>query len=274
MWECFDNAATKSSKVHGLPVSVVRPNDPVVGKLCPICRTSFKPTDVVVDMGLETAHSACTDVAVALTKFMNEAAGKTNDTSDAPPPQCATSSEQPKIEDLHGDVTSQKGFVLPGSVRAWAAQTWPAVANTEPAPDPLKGVSGWLFVFCVATTILQPIAYLRDVSILTFFADIPLAAFAFYVGITLWRVRPNALKVVRVYFIVTLVCTLALAALNLLVVAFGASAGMYPSTLEKKTEMMTTAILRPLLQPALFIWIWWTYFKRSKRVRATYRANL
>jgi hypothetical protein len=133
----------------------------------------------------------------------------------------------------------------------------------------LKGVSGWLFLFCAGTTILQPIFYLKDAQPLSLFVVIPLAAFSFYVGITAWRVRRNALRVVKAYFLVQL----ALAALGLLVVVVGANTGAYPGGLEKKTEMVTVEAFNSL-RPAIFVWIWWSYFKRSKRVRATYGANL
>lgn len=125
------------------------------------------------------------------------------------------------------------------------------------------------------TTIVQPIFFLRDAlsssgQPITFCVNLPMAVFAFYTGISLWRVRLNALKLVKVYFLVQL----ALAALSVLAVVVGASTGAYQGGTEYQTaEMVTTDALNSL-RTALFVWIWWSYFKRSKRVRATYGLNL
>ena len=139
----------------------------------------------------------------------------------------------------------------------------------------LRGVRGWLFLFCASTTIVQPIFFLRDAlsssgQPITFCVNLPMAVFAFYTGISLWRVRLNALKLVKVYFLVQL----ALAALSFLAVVVGARMGAYQGGTEYQTaEMVTTDALNSL-RTALFVWIWWSYFKRSKRVQATYGLNL
>ena len=141
----------------------------------------------------------------------------------------------------------------------------------------LRGVRGWLFLFCASTTILQPIFFLRDAlspsgQPITFCVDLALAVFAFYTGISLWRVRLNALKMVKVYFLVQL----AVAVLSVLAVVIGASTGADQGVAldkAKEAEMVTTDVLNSL-RPALFVWIWWSYFKRSKRVRATFGSNL
>jgi hypothetical protein len=90
-----------------------------------------------------------------------------------------------------------------------------------------------------------------------------LGAFSLYAGICLWRVRPNALRLVKVYFVLVLsIATLA-------ILASVVTTHSAPSSETPQTNVLTDGA-RMLIGVA----IWWSYFKKSKRVKATYGANL
>ncbi|MDP9267419.1 MAG: hypothetical protein M3P27_03735 [Acidobacteriota bacterium] len=78
-------------------------------------------------------------------------------------------------------------------------------------------------------------------------------------GIQLWRVRPGALTLLRVYF--ALVLALTLFTIGLM---FYQTLGMHISLWSVVAWVRTAA----------FLGVWVTYFRVSKRVRATYGRNL
>jgi len=85
----------------------------------------------------------------------------------------------------------------------------PQPLATQQDTDPFRGVGGFLLFFCVAITVFRPLGcaaeILRnphDTFVVVF--DLGLAAFSIYTGLTTWRARPNALKLIKVYFMVTL----------------------------------------------------------------------
>ena len=132
----------------------------------------------------------------------------------------------------------------------------------------LRGVGGWLLLFCVSLVVVQPLALLfeavnsRDAFVVGF--NFLLGAFAIYTGVALWRVATNALRLVKVYFVVVLiVATLAIA--SGILTAPATRASQTPSQ-----DNFLTVGFRALISVA----IWWSYFKKSKRVKATYGANL
>ena len=131
---------------------------------------------------------------------------------------------------------------------------------------PTVGVGGWLLLFCIATTVFSPLLIGAEViqnpnDTFVVLVDISLAALSIYTGIAVWRVRPNAFKMLKVYFIVTAV----LAALNI--------AGSLVSKSDTSTDSPDNSIVMGL-RSLFAIIIWGLYFHRSRRVRDTFGANL
>jgi hypothetical protein len=76
------------------------------------------------------------------------------------------------------------------------------------------------------------------------------------VGVLVWSVRPEAFKWLKVYFITVLTVAI-LATIGMLVTGDDGGSGG------------TTVVMRYVFHVA----VWWPYFKRSKRVRATFGSN-
>lgn len=140
------------------------------------------------------------------------------------------------------------------------------VSATQQVADPLRGVGGWLLLFCVGLIFIAPLYGAAeilenptDVFVIVF--DLSLAAFSIYTGITIWRIQPIALKLVKAYFIVSLV------------VACLAILGSFSADL-KETQGKTTSPLVIGLRLLVYVAIWWSYFKKSARVKATFGSNL
>jgi hypothetical protein len=138
---------------------------------------------------------------------------------------------------------------------------------TQQEIDPFRGVSGFLVFFCVTVTVLRPLVYAaeilknpHDTFVLVF--DLGLAVFSIYTGVTTWRARPNALKLIKVYFI----ATLAVAFLMILRLSTDIKEIVQQSPLE---DPLATG-----LQTLMVVAIWWSYFAQSKRVKATFGSNL
>jgi hypothetical protein len=141
--------------------------------------------------------------------------------------------------------------------------------QTNPQTNPqLRGVEGWLLLFCVSLTILGPLINLveilqnpNDAFIAVF--DVALSAFSIYTGAVVWGVRSSALKLVKVYFIVAL----AVAALSIL-----ASFRTGLQEIQQQSPAQNPIMVGGRIFIAVAIW--WSYFKKSKRVRATFGMNL
>ena len=150
--------------------------------------------------------------------------------------------------------------------------------RTDQASD-LHGVRGWLLALCLYLLVLIPALavlgligawqsapsspQLQAAVMLETVFELALAGFAFYAGFSLYRLRPNALPIAKVYFITIL--TLGLLGLGILVVA----------SLRARSDAAFSNMLRG---PAAFAGVrevvlslaWLVYLERSRRVRATY----
>ena len=143
----------------------------------------------------------------------------------------------------------------------------PQPLATQQDTDPFRGVGGFLLFFCVAITVFRPLGCgaeilwnPHDTFVVVF--DLGLAAFSIYTGLTTWRARPNALKLIKVYFIVTL----ALPCLMILRL----STNIKEIVQQSPSENPVANGLKWLITVA----IWWSYFAQSKRVKATFGSNL
>ncbi len=135
-------------------------------------------------------------------------------------------------------------------------------------PQPLYGIRGWLLLFCIIVAFFNPLKLLVDASeagwaVAAF--DVALAAFSVYVGICVARLSPRALPLLKAYFIVLLL-------LGLGSVAWAAVLAWFTNGAAGEEALMRLAGAGA--RTAFFVAIWWSYFRRSLRVRNTYGRNL
>jgi len=145
----------------------------------------------------------------------------------------------------------------------------------------LRGVKGWLLLLCINLAILDPFANLFNLAIGTHLGrpyfdqnpalqrlmlingicSIALAVFSIYAGISLWRVLSNAVTTAKKYLGAAFVYSIMSLFLPYLI---GLSA-------EMQKEVGATSLLNSFVT-ALYLYVWYQYLKRSKRVKATYPA--
>ena len=139
----------------------------------------------------------------------------------------------------------------------------------------LRGVGGWLLLFCIVTAIIAPLAHIADAAnsndTVVILIDVAFTMLAFCTGLSVWRVRHNAFRWVRAYLI-TAICLGVVA----YVISLGQASDMtYDSTSPTVAEHITTRINRSqTIGSVIAAVIWWQYFKKSKRVNATFGKNL
>jgi len=129
------------------------------------------------------------------------------------------------------------------------------------------GVKGWLLLFCILVTIANPLSAaaeaLRIRSVAVTILDAGFAALCICTGYRLWSIKPKSLRWVEIYFVVRL----ALAAVTLM-----------GAIISKRPALGRDFSLNPSLESGITnvygTIIWWAYFKKSKRVKATYGRNL
>jgi Protein of unknown function (DUF2569) len=155
-------------------------------------------------------------------------------------------------------------------------------ARSAPAVDidsRYVGVGGWLLFFCVSLTVLNPALTLFNVGSgvvqnATYFGrsfpllalvvadsavSLAIAALSIYAGVSLWRVRPGAVKAARVFLIVGVVYAIA-APFSPLLLGLSAQASKQVLSIAVQTSG----------RGILYYVIWLNYLNVSKRVRATY----
>lgn len=140
-------------------------------------------------------------------------------------------------------------------------------------------MKGWLLLLCINLSILDPFANLLNLAIGTHLGrqyfdqnpalqrlmvingvcSIALAVFSIYAGISLWRVLPNAVTTAKKYLGAAFVYSVLSLFLPYMV---GLSE-------EVRKEVGATSLLNTFVT-ALYLYAWYQYLKRSKRVNATY----
>ncbi|HMI95113.1 MAG TPA: DUF2569 family protein [Micropepsaceae bacterium] len=145
----------------------------------------------------------------------------------------------------------------------------------------LYGVRGWLLLLCLYLIIVMPlIAFLGAIGALQRAATAPalrgalltevvleiaLAGLAAYAGWALYRMRPNAIKIARVYFIIMF--WLAILGLGMLVATAPAPSQTPDNALFNTLRAPATVAS---IRQAILSAVWLIYLLRSKRVRATF----
>jgi hypothetical protein len=155
----------------------------------------------------------------------------------------------------------------PAVFQAAAAPVVFPATPAAPAAEDLTGVGGWLLLFCIILTIFDPLWSLRLIPVLRYgltvnpilFVSFGLTAYGVFTGIMLWTRNPSALTCLRVYFALVVVVALA---------------GVFTYFRAIRVAGFSFQMAIALLRVAAFLGIWVSYFRVSKRVRATYGANL
>lgn len=145
----------------------------------------------------------------------------------------------------------------------------------------LKGVKGWLLLLCINLSILDPFANLFNLAIGTHLGrqyfeqnlalqklmvingvcSIALAVYSIYAGISLWRVLSNAVITAKKY----LGAAFAYSILSLFL------PHLIGLSEEIQKEVGATSLFNSFVT-ALYLYAWYQYLQRSKRVKATYIA--
>ena len=154
---------------------------------------------------------------------------------------------------IYPAVSSESPELLPGL----AVET---IRNEYPN---LVGVGGWLLWFCIVTTIISPAIVL--VSTLSHpsgysLIDMCLAAFSVFTGVSLWKAKPRALRLTKI----------------LLIVQFCLGALLVVGELISSTENSSASSAADPSGVRMLVgaFIWFLYFKQSKRVRAVYGRSI
>ncbi|MDX2042845.1 MAG: DUF2569 family protein [Acidobacteriota bacterium] len=140
--------------------------------------------------------------------------------------------------------------------------------------DNLKGVKGWLLVFCIILTVISPVITIFGVVVgwraasplfdkvpgldglilLDSLLNLGIAGLAIFVGVRLWSVKPSADKTAKSF----LVALPIIRAVMFMIVLFSDVRGL------------GFAAFMALFQASVFAMIWHAYLDRSKRVQATF----
>jgi len=200
------------------------------------------------------------------------------------------------LQNIRAKTTDELLAIWAGNDREqWSDATFEAIARTlsergvvapaqeipkprPPTPPRYKGVGGWLLLFCISLTILNPLATLfyvvlslpdtsglfgpppalRTVIMIDAFAflHVAVALFGIYAGIRLWRGASGAVRTARTF----LWCVLAYAALAIFL----------PFLAGRPDEATIAEVVMSTTQSICYVAIWQQYLNKSERVRATY----
>jgi hypothetical protein len=142
-----------------------------------------------------------------------------------------------------------------------------------------KGVGGCLLFFCLGLTIFNPIIALPfsiinitgaslfalkfpgyfSIMLLSSLISIVMTCFGFYVGVSLWRIKPDAVKIAKKFL------------LMFLVRSFVPFPLLYLVELPPKVkETIPTLIGVVIINGLFYFGVWYSYLTTSRRVKATY----
>jgi hypothetical protein len=161
----------------------------------------------------------------------------------------------------------------------------PDKALAKPMGKSLAGVKGWLFLLCLNLLLFIHAFSLYQVScslgllispqarilllvwskshyyfsLATMAVTLFIALLSFTSGLKLWNLREGAVKIAKTFLLVQFGLTLAMLALQRLILPPAGGGGFSPPQL-----------LAALLPALLFFGVWYTYLTKSRRVQQTY----
>jgi len=141
-------------------------------------------------------------------------------------------------------------------------------------------VKGWLLYLCIGLTILSPLFTVANIargfSAASRLADrlpgfmtamaidsvlaVLIMALGIFAGASLWAVKPHAVRLAKLYLILVPVCTVLEVVVSLAILPSRATATF--TFIEKSTISVLGSLF--------YAWLWSSYLKESKRVKATY----
>jgi len=127
----------------------------------------------------------------------------------------------------------------------------------------LVGIGGWLLFFCLALTVFSPLLAVavgisQNYETIDWTFTIGLTTYGIYTGILLWEKRKSAHTHIKIYFGLLIMLSLVgiLSAISLTTRA------------PDNTELMSA--VQGFVRVAIYVSIWMSYLKKSRRVRATF----
>lgn len=148
--------------------------------------------------------------------------------------------------------------------------------GTIDVQDKYKGVKGWLLFFAIFIGIFIPIGAIYNASkweeVSSVFNSYPglqtfsvmdiaisfiVSLFGIYTAFSLWKIKPGCVKLAKTFIITYAACSLLL--------------GIYMLSLDLPQQVHDSA-LRWMILRVVFAGIWYLYFMKSKRIKATYQS--
>ncbi len=145
-----------------------------------------------------------------------------------------------------------------------------------------NGVGGWLMFFIITLTFFSPLgtcsvlgrydsewgslyqAYpvIRTIKWINVVFGVGLVCFSVYAGISLWKVRPNAVAIAKTYLVTA-------ALVGTMLIFLPLMAGLPEEANAAMLKALPMAILTVLVYPT----IWFLYLTKSKRVATTFKVK-
>lgn len=167
---------------------------------------------------------------------------------------------------MHASVAAPViGLASPSSIPVAPVQTTAIEVERIRMEHPgLIGVGGWLLWFCIVTTVIAPIinvaSILSDPTVYSVI-DLALVAYMIITGVNLWRLTGRALRLTKVLLAIQFWLGIVLFIIQIASSNTESTSG---------TSSSDTAGFRMLVTSI----IWWFYFKKSKRVKATFGKTI
>src|SRR5215831_16442532 len=148
-----------------------------------------------------------------------------------------------------------------------------AYRASQQAPTEYTGVGGWLMFFCIVLVIISPLLTLINITngfiaasrvadrlsgfmtaaTIDSILAIIIMALSIFAGISLWSVRPNAVRIAKAYLIVVLVYAVIEVPLYMSALPSAAS-----------DRFMTKGMII-VLRTIAYVALWYSYLSKSKR---------
>ena len=182
---------------------------------------------------------------------------------------CTKCGTQPERSMDHASSSSSNAAIQSTPVRDIALDPpgqYHPPSESAPKQSSLRGVGGWLLFFCVMCTIVAPareITHIRgsNGTFLNLFALL-YAGLQGFVGLSVWLVAKKALQYLKILFFVRTCLAISFILLSLVPLS--------NSEVPGDSESLLIAGFGTIVNSA----IWWSYFRKSRRVRQTFGTNL